>query len=354
MGSAVGHAAFFVTFFATFFATLLATLLATRGARSGAGGAMSTSVGGPLVWGIFAVVILAMLAVDLGVFHRKAHVVKAREAAVWSGVWIGLALSFNVLVLARFGTERGLEFFQAWLIEKALSVDNIVVFLAIFSYFSVSARLQHRVLYWGIFGALITRGVFIMAGTTLLQSFHWVMYLFGVFLVLTAVRLLMGEQPDVNPEKNLVLRLFKRVVPLTTEQTGTHFFVRRGGRLLATPLLLVLVVVEASDVVFAVVSIPAVLGITRDPFIVYTSNIFAILGLRALTFLVATILWKLRYLKMGLSLVLAFVGAKMLASRWIQVSEVISLLVVVGLLAGSAVASLISVARDPAPSPPET
>ena len=235
------------------------------------------SVGGPLIWAVFAGIIFVMLVVDLGVFHRKPHVIRFREAATWSAVWIALALSFNVLVFASYGPDRAFEFFQAWLIEKALSVDNIFVFLAIFSYFSVSPRLQHRVLFWGILGALVTRGAFIWAGAALLQTFHWLMYLFGVFLILTAVRMLMGEESEVRPDRNPVLRLLRRFVPVTREYAGTRFFVRRDGRLWATPLLLVLVVVEATDVVFAVDSIPAVFAITRDVFIVYTSNIFAIL-----------------------------------------------------------------------------
>jgi tellurite resistance protein TerC len=310
------------------------------------------SVGGPIVWGVFAAIILVMLVIDLGVFHRKAHVVRFREAATWSGVWIALALSFNVLVFACYGANRAFEFFQAWLIEKALSVDNIFVFLAIFSYFSVSPRLQHRVLFWGILGALLTRGMFIWAGAALLQRFHWVMYLFGVFLILTAVRMLMGEESEIRPDRNPVLRLFRRLVPVTREYAGTRFFVRREGRTLVTPLFLVLVVVEATDVVFAVDSIPAVFAITRDVFIVYTSNIFAILGLRALSFMVSSVVRKLKYLKTGLSLVLAFVGAKMLIDSRVHIPELLSLAVVVSLLLGSALASLLFTGpADPASEP---
>lgn len=303
------------------------------------------SVGGPLVWGIFATIILTTLAVDLGVFHRKAHVIRLREAAMWSGVWIALALSFNVFVYVRFGSDRALEFFQAWVIEKALSVDNIFVFLAIFSYFAVAPRLQHRVLFWGILGALVTRGAFIWTGAALLGSFHWVIYLFGAFLVLTALRMLIAEEAEIQPDRNPVLRVFRRFVPVTTESSGTRFFVRRGNRILATPLLLVLVVVEATDVVFAVDSIPAVFAITRDVFIVYTSNIFAILGLRALSFLVFNLVRRLRYLKVGLSLVLVFIGAKMLIESRVRVSQLLSLVVVVSLLLGSALASLVLAPR---------
>ncbi len=299
------------------------------------------SIGGPLVWGVFAAVIVVMLVIDLGIFHRKAHVIRFKEAATWSGVWIALALSFNVLVFFTYGADRAFEFFQAWLIEKALSVDNIFVFLAVFSYFSVAPHLQHRVLFWGILGALVTRGAFIWAGAALLQTFHWVMYVFGAFLILTAIRMLTAGDAQVHPDKNPVLRLFKRFVPVTSDYEGSRFFVRRNGRILATPLFLVLVVVEATDVVFAVDSIPAVFAITRDVFIVYTSNIFAILGLRALAFLVSSLVRKLRYLKVGLSLVLAFVGAKMLIEPRIHIPEVLSLAVVVALLVGSALASLV-------------
>src|SRR5581483_523215 len=304
-----------------------------------AGQAM-TSVGGPVTWAIFASVVVLMLALDLGVFHRKAHVIGFREAAVWSFVWIGLALLFNVLVYfatrEKHGADRALEFFQAWLIEKALSVDNIFVFLAAFSYFAVPARLQHRVLFWGIIGALITRGLFILLGAALLAAFHWVMYVFGVFLVLTALRLMFGSDEEVHPERNPVLRLFRRFVPMTTGYADAHFLVRRDGRWLATPLLMVLVVIEATDVVFAVDSIPDVFGVTRDVFIVYTSNIFAILGLRALCFLVASLVRKLRFLKSALALVLAFVGVKMLIADRFPIPDWVSLVVVAGLILGAA------------------
>jgi tellurite resistance protein TerC len=304
------------------------------------------SVGGPLVWGIFAAVVVVMLALDLGVFHRKAHVIGFREAAVWSLVWIGLALLFNVLVYFQYGSDRALEFFQAWLIEKALSVDNIFVFLAAFSYFGVPARLQHRVLFWGIIGALLTRGLFILLGAALLAAFHWVMYVFGVFLVLTALRLMFGSDEEVHPELNPVLKLFRRFVPMTPEYADAHFVVRRDGRLLATPLLMVLVVIEATDVVFAVDSIPAVFAVTRDVFIVYTSNIFAILGLRALCFLVASLVRRLHYLKAGLALVLAFVGLKMLIGDRLHISNAVSLLVVAGLILGAAFVSLLFPPRN--------
>ena len=304
------------------------------------------SVGGPVVWAIFAATVTVMLVLDLGVFHRKAHVVRVREAAVWSLVWIGLALLFNVVVYAQYGANRGLEFFQAWLIEKALSVDNIFVFLAAFSYFAVPEHLQHRVLFWGIIGAFITRGVFILVGAALLAMFHWVVYVFGVFLVITAARLMFGKEEEVHLERNPVLRLFRRLVPVTPDYDGAHFFVRRDGKWLATPLFMVLVVIEATDVVFAVDSIPAVFGVTRDVFIVYTSNIFAVLGLRALCFLVASLVRKLRFLKAGLAFVLAFVGVKMLTADRFPIPDLISLGVVAGLILGAGLASLLFPARD--------
>jgi tellurite resistance protein TerC len=310
-----------------------------------------SSVGGPLIWAIFASVVILMLSLDLGVFHRKAHVVRFREAAIWSLVWIGLAMSFNVLVYFQYGANRGLEFFQAWLIEKALSVDNIFVFLTAFSYFAVPERLQHRVLFWGIIGAFVTRGVFILLGAALLAAFHWVVYVFGVFLVMTAVRLMFGKDEEVHPELNPVLRLFRRLIPVTPEYVGSNFLVKRDGKWLATPLLMVLVVIEATDVVFAVDSIPAVFGVTRDVFIVYTSNIFAILGLRALCFLVASLVRKMRFLKAGLALVLAFVGAKMLVADRFPISDWVSLLVVAGLLVGASLVSVIFPAPDAPPAP---
>ena len=302
--------------------------------------------GKPMAWVVFAAVITVMLALDLGVFHRKAHVIGAREAAVWSAVWIGVALLFNLGIYVHSGSDRALEFFQAWLIEKALSVDNLFVFLVAFSYFGVPAHLQHRVLFWGIIGALITRGAFIAVGAALLASFHFVMYIFGAFLIFTAARLLKGGDEEPHPEKNPVLRVFRRFVRLTKEYVGTSFFVRQDGRLYATPLLMVLVVIEATDVVFAVDSIPAVFGVTSDVFIVYTSNIFAVLGLRALCFLVASVVRRLKYLRPALALVLAFVGAKMLLADRFRISNWISLLVVAGLIGGAALISVVASRKE--------
>jgi tellurite resistance protein TerC len=303
----------------------------------------------PVAWAIFGVVVIAMLAIDLGVFHRKAHAVSVKEAATWSLIWISLALAFNVFVYVRFGSDKALEFFQAWLIEKALSVDNLFVFLAAFSYFAVPAQLQHRVLFWGILGALITRGIFIALGAALLATFHWVMYVFGAILIITAVRLMFGPEEEIHPERNPVIKVFRRFVPITSEYEGPKFIVKRDGRRMATPLLLVLVVIEASDVVFAVDSIPAVFAVTRDVFIVYTSNIFAIFGLRALCFLVASLVQRLHYLKPGLALVLAFVGVKMIVADHFPISDLVSLSVVGGILLLSALASFVF---GPKPGPP--
>jgi tellurite resistance protein TerC len=300
------------------------------------------TTGTPMAWLAFGAVVAVMLALDLGVFHRKAHVIGGREAAVWSLVWISVALLFNLGIYFRFGSDRALEFFQAWLIEKALSVDNLFVFLVAFSYFAVPAHLQHRVLFWGIIGALITRGAFIAIGAALLANFHFVMYIFGAFLIFTAVRLMRGGDDEPHPEKNPVLRLFRRFVRLTPEYVGTHFFVRQNGVLYATPLLMVLVVIEATDVVFAVDSIPAVFGVTSDVFIVYTSNIFAVLGLRALCFLIASVMRRLTYLRPALALVLAFVGAKMLLADRFRIPNWISLAIIGGLIGGAALISLVA------------
>lgn len=290
--------------------------------------------------------MLVMLAIDLGVFHRKAHEVSAREALVWTITWITLSLLFNVGVYYRFGPERGLEFLTGYLIEKALSVDNLFVFLVLFSYFAVPARLQHRVLFWGILGALVMRAGFIFAGAALIQKFHWVMYLFGAFLVYTGIKLLSHSEDEVDPERNPALKLFRRVVRSVPDYRGASFAVKQEGKWYATPLLMVLFVVEVTDIVFAVDSIPAVFAVTTDPFIVYTSNIFAILGLRALYFLLAGMMGKFRYLNVGLGLVLAFVGVKMLIADVFKVPIALSLAVIGGLLAISVAASLLFPEKD--------
>jgi tellurite resistance protein TerC len=310
------------------------------------------SLGGPLGWAIFGAIVVVALVVDLGIFHRRAHVVTMREAAVWSSVWIGLALLFNLGVFVRFGSEKGLEFFQAWLIEEALSVDNLFVFLAAFTYFGVPPKLQHRVLFWGILGALITRGIFIALGAALLANFHFVTYLLGGILILTGLKLLgTGSQPP-HPEKNPVLKLLRRLIRITPDYVEGKFFVRRDGITYATPLFMVLIVIESADVVFAVDSIPAVFGVTRDVFIVYTSNIFAVLGLRALCFVVADLVRRLRYLNPALALVLSFVGVKMLIQERVKIPNWLSLTVVGGLIVGASVLSLIVSSKEPTPPEP--
>lgn len=299
------------------------------------------SIGTPSLWIGFTFFVLALLALDLGVFHRQSHAVSTREAFTWSVVWISLALLFNTGIYAWFGPERGLEFLTGFLIEKALAVDNIFVFVILFSYFAVPAAFQHKVLFWGIIGALIMRALFIIVGGVLLQQFHWVMYLFGAFLVLTGIKLLVQRDVELHPERNPLFRLFTRFISSTSNYQGDRFFIRQGGRWLATPLLLVLVSVEITDLVFAIDSIPAIFAVTSDPFIVYTSNIFAILGLRSLYFLLAGIIHQFHYLKIGLALVLAFVGAKMLLADIYKIPIGISLAVIALLLGGAIIASLI-------------
>jgi tellurite resistance protein TerC len=303
--------------------------------------------GTPLQWSFFFVLILGMLALDLGVFNRREHRVGLREALFWSVVWTIVALLFNLWIYYRFGSRIGLEFLTGYIIERSLSFDNIFVFVVLFNYFAVPAEHQHRVLYWGILGALVLRGVFIAMGTALLARFAWLIFVFGGFLVYSGTKILLQKETEVHPEKNPVLKLFQRFVPLTSRYHGKRFFVRDDGRLMATPLMLVLVVVEATDVVFAVDSIPAVFGVTTNAFIVFTSNIFAILGLRALYFLLAGLMHKFRYLSYGLGLVLIFVGAKMLVHDWFEVSIEVSLAIVLGLLAIAIAVSLLPFAPPP-------
>lgn len=309
------------------------------------------SIGTPWLWAGFTAFVVAMLALDLGVFHRKAHEVKFKEALAWSVVWVGLALVFNLGVWTWFGPAKGLEFMTGYLIEKALSVDNIFVFLVIFSYFAVPKEHQHRVLFWGILGALVMRAVFIVAGAALLEAFHWVIYLFGGILILTGVKMLLQRDAEIHPDRNPIFKLFRRFVPSVPEYHGSKFTVVKDGRRFATPLLAVLVAVEATDLVFAVDSIPAVFAVTRDPFIVYTSNIFAILGLRAMYFLLAGVMDRFRYLKVGLATVLVFVGVKMTIVDVYKIPVGVSLGVVAGILAVAVVASLVasrtSAGRDP-------
>jgi tellurite resistance protein TerC len=304
------------------------------------------TIGSPTLWAAFTAFVLAMLALDLGVFHRRAHEVRLKEAAIWSAVWVGLAVAFNFAVWTWFGPTKGLEFLTGYVIEKALSVDNVFVFLVIFSYFSVPKAYQHRVLFWGIVGALVMRAVFIFAGAALLERFHWVMYVFGAILILTGIKMLVQRNAELHPEKNPVFVLFRRFVPSVPDYHGQKFTVIRDGKRYATPLLAVLVAVEATDLVFAVDSIPAVFAVTKDPFIVYTSNIFAILGLRAMYFLLAGVMDKFRYLKVGLATVLVFVGIKMTIADLYKIPVGVSLSVVGAILAVAIVSSLIASGRD--------
>lgn len=299
------------------------------------------TIGSPSLWGAFIVFVLAMLAVDLGVFHRRPHEVSLKEAGFWSAVWVALAGLFNAFVYARFGSERGLEFTTGYLLEKALAVDNLFVFVIIFSAFAVPTRYQHRVLQWGVLGALILRAVFILVGGALLQRFHWAIYLFGGILAVTGVKLLVSPNHEVHPEKNPLVRLFQKIFPVTHEFAGDKFTVLKDGRRYATPLLLAMVAIEFSDLVFALDSIPAIFAVTSDPFIVFTSNIFAILGLRSLYFLLAGVLTKFTYLSVGLAFVLIFVGAKMLLMDFFKVPVLVSLAVIVAILGLAIAASLL-------------
>lgn len=310
------------------------------------------SIGSPWMWAGFIGFVLGMLALDLGIFHRRAHKVGVKEAGLWSLVWVGCALAFNALIWNSFGPERGMEFLTGYLIEKALSVDNLFVFVLIFGAFSVPEAYQHRVLFWGILGALVMRALFVGLGAALIASFHWVLYLFGAFLVLTGIKMLLVRGEGFDPRKNPVFRLFQRLIPATEEYHGSAFSVLKDGRRLATPLLLVLIAVELTDLVFAVDSVPAIFAITKDPFIVFTSNIFAILGLRSLYFLLAGVIGRFHLLKVGLSLVLVFVGLKMLVADLYKMPILWSLGIIAILIGGSTVASLLLVKR-PDPLPPE-
>lgn len=294
------------------------------------------------VWAGFLAFVAAMLALDLGVFHRKAHAISLREAAVWSAVWIGLAGVFAAGVFWFGGPRLGMEFTTGYLIEKALSIDNIFVMVILFGAFGVPAHQQHRVLFWGIIGALVMRAIFIFAGTALIARFHWTVYVFGAFLVITGIRMLRSTGQQAHPEDSAAIRLTRRVLPVTTGQEGSErFFVRVDGRRMVTPLFLALVAVELTDLIFAVDSIPAILAISREPFIVFTSNIFAILGLRSLYFLLAGVVQKFRYLKVGLAGVLVFVGLKMMLVDVVEIPVGLSLGVVALLIAASIGLSLL-------------
>ncbi|OGU58772.1 MAG: hypothetical protein A2X64_00595 [Ignavibacteria bacterium GWF2_33_9] len=292
-------------------------------------------------WIGFNLFVLLMLALDLGVFHRKSHEVSVKEALTWSGVWIFLALCFNAFVWMQFGEKQALDFFTGYLIEKALSVDNIFVFVLIFSYFQIPAKYQHKVLFWGIIGALVMRVIFIFAGVALLAKFHWLIYVFGAILFYTGIKMLTEKDKKMDPEKNPFFKFIKKFVPVTNDFHGDKFFVKQDGKKFATPLFLALIVVEITDLIFAVDSIPAILAITQEQFIVYTSNVFAILGLRSLYFALARIIDRFKYLSVGLAIILLFVGLKMVSVDFYKIPVHISLIIIAFILATSIVYSLV-------------
>jgi tellurite resistance protein TerC len=301
-------------------------------------------------WIGFIAFVLAMLALDLGVFQRKVHEVKPKEAAIWTAIWVGLAFAFAGGLWFFHGSEPALTFLTGYVIEESLSMDNIFVIVLIFDYFMVPKAYQHRVLFYGILGALIMRGIFIALGTVLLAKFQWIIYLFGGMLVFTGVRMAFKHDEAFDADQNPIVKMVRRFFPLTSQYHGKHFFTVENGRKMATPLFLVVVLVEFTDLIFAIDSIPAIFGVTRDPFIVYTSNIFAVMGLRSLYFLLASVIEKFHLLKYGLAIILTFVGLKMIAEAWIHVPILVSLGVIVGVLLLSVVASLIW----PPPPPPPT
>lgn len=289
------------------------------------------TIGTPWLWAGFLLFIAGMLATDLGLFHRKAHKVELREAALWSAAWVGLAVAFDIGVYILFGPQKALEFASGYLVEKSLSVDNIFVFVVILSSFAVPDRFQHRVLFWGIVGALLLRGVFIFAGAAFVQRFHWALYVFGGIILLAGIRFLRRQKEPSSVEESLIVRLVRKFVPLERDEQG-RFFVKRDGRHVATTLLLALLALESTDLVFATDSIPAVFGITRDPFIVFTSNIFAVLGLRSLFFLLVGVVGRIRFLRFGLSGILVFVGSKMVLAEVVVIPVVASLAVILAIL----------------------
>jgi tellurite resistance protein TerC len=306
------------------------------------------------LWVAFNACVLVMLALDLGVFNRKAHVISLRESALWSVVWVILSMAFNLWILRAHGPTPALEFFTGYLVEKSLSVDNVFVFLLVFRAFGIEPRFQHRVLFWGLLGALVLRGIMIAVGAALVQRFDWILYIFGGFLLIIGVRMLIREHEEFHPERNPILKWARRFFTVSTENTDQHFFTIENGRRAITPLFLALLVVEAADVIFAVDSIPAVFGITRDPFLVYTSNVCAILGMRAFYFLISGALPFFRYLDAGLSAVLIFIGGKMLTERWVHMPTYLSLVIVAALLGTAMLASLIAARRSRSREPKPT
>ena len=292
-------------------------------------------------WIIFNAFILLVLALDLFVFHKKGHAVSFKEALIWSAIWVALSLAFNAYIWFAMGREAGISFFTGYLIEKSLSIDNLFVFLLIFEYFHTPESSLHKVLFWGILGAIVARAVFILLGVAVIQKFHPIIYLFGLFLVFTGIKLGLNKNKKIHPEKNLLLRFFRRYVPMTQDYENDRFFVVRNGSFFATPLAIVLLSIETTDIIFAVDSIPAILAITLDPFIVFTSNIFAILGLRSLFFVLAGSLKLFRYLHYGIAAVLVFVGIKMLVSDILKISPLIALGIVFIILFATILASLL-------------
>ena len=293
------------------------------------------------VWTCFIGFVLVMLALDLGVFHRKSHEIKIKEALIWSAVWISLALAFNYGIYVFMGKEKAIEFLTGYVIEKSLSIDNLFVFIMLFTYFNVNTKYQHKVLFWGILGALVMRAIFIFAGVALINKFHWIIYVFGVLLVFTGVKMLFHKDEKIDPDKNPLVRLFKKFFPVTDQEHGDKFFVKMKGRTFATPLFIVLLIVEFTDLIFAVDSIPAILAITNDTFIIFTSNVFAILGLRALYFALAGITKYFYYIKYGLSAILVFVGIKMTIVDFYKVPILYSLFTIASILLISIIVSLV-------------
>jgi tellurite resistance protein TerC len=303
---------------------------------------------GLIVWAGFSVVVAALMALDLGVFNRKSHILSFKEALAWSAGWISLALLFGLLLLHREGTHKALEYYTGYIIELSLSVDNLFVFILVFQYFNVPAELQPRVLKWGIIGAIVMRFIMIVLGAFLLQQFEWVIYVFGAIVIVTGIKMMQAGETQIEPEKNPVVRLTQRVLPFSGSYEGSHFFHRARNGWLATPLLLVLIVIETTDLVFAVDSIPAIFAITRDPFIVYTSNVFAILGLRSLFFILAGMLDKFEYLKPGVALILIFVGFKMLLAKWVHLPISASLAIILLTLTAAVLLSIRKARREAA------
>jgi tellurite resistance protein TerC len=305
-------------------------------------------------WIFFAVFILAMLALDLGVFNRRVHVIQMKEALLWTSFWVGLALSFGVGIYYFYGHGKAIEYVTAYLIEYSLSIDNLFVFMLIFRYFDVPRAYEHKALFWGILLALVTRAVFIFAGVALISRFHWVMYIFGAFLIVTGIKMALNKQTEVHPDKNIAIRLLRFVMPVSKNFSGAKFFVVEGGIRHATPMLAVLLALETTDILFAIDSIPAVLAISRDPFIVYTSNVFAILGLRSLFFAISGLMRLFHLLHYGLAAILAFVGVKMLIADFFHVPVGISLLIIASILVASILSSLLWPEKEEGEVPPVT